>query len=51
MAKRVINTWADVLNRAVLGMEVMHAANAHNFPLTWPSAEATLWLWITPSCG
>ena len=30
---RVIPTWADVLNRANLGMEVMHERNAHNFPL------------------
>ena len=30
---RVINTWADILNRAGLGMEVMHERNAHNFPL------------------
>ena len=29
----VINTWADILNRAGLGMEVMHERNAHNFPL------------------
>ena len=28
---RVLNTWADVLNRAGLGMEVMHERNAHNF--------------------
>ena len=27
---RVINTWADILNRAGLGMEVMHERNAHN---------------------
>ena len=27
----VLNTWADVLNRAGLGMEVMHGRNAHNF--------------------
>jgi len=26
---------ADVLNRANLGMEVMHERNAHNFPLIW----------------
>jgi photosystem II P680 reaction center D1 protein len=26
-------TWADILNRADLGMEVMHERNAHNFPL------------------
>jgi photosystem II P680 reaction center D1 protein len=25
---RVVNTWADVLNRAGLGMEVMHERNA-----------------------
>jgi photosystem II P680 reaction center D1 protein len=30
---RTIPTWADVLNRADLGMEVMHERNAHNFPL------------------
>jgi hypothetical protein len=27
------NTWADIINRADLGMEVMHERNAHNFPL------------------
>jgi len=31
---RVLNTWADILNRAGLGMEVMHERNAHNFPLS-----------------
>ncbi|XBJ07572.1 hypothetical protein VPH35_013071 [Triticum aestivum] len=30
---RVINTWADIINRANLGMEVIHESNAHNFPL------------------
>ena len=30
---QVINTWADILNRADLGFEVMHERNAHNFPL------------------
>jgi len=28
-----MNSWADVVNRADLGMEVMHERNAHNFPL------------------
>jgi photosystem II P680 reaction center D1 protein len=37
---RVINTWADVINRANLGMEVMHERNAHNFPLDLASVEA-----------
>jgi photosystem II P680 reaction center D1 protein len=30
---RLINSWADIVNRADLGMEVMHERNAHNFPL------------------
>jgi photosystem II P680 reaction center D1 protein len=30
---RVVPTWADVLNRANLGFEVIHERNAHNFPL------------------
>ena len=30
---QLINSWADLVNRADLGMEVMHERNAHNFPL------------------
>ena len=37
---RVVNTWADIINRANLGMEVMHERNAHNFPLDLASVEA-----------
>jgi photosystem II P680 reaction center D1 protein len=37
---RVLPTWADVLNRANLGMEVMHERNAHNFPLDLASTSA-----------
>ena len=37
---RVINTWADVLNRQNLGMEVMHERNAHNFPLDLAATES-----------
>merc|ERR1712170_213906 len=36
---RVINTWADIINRADLGMEVMHERNAHNFPLDLAVSE------------
>jgi photosystem II P680 reaction center D1 protein len=36
---RVIGTWADVLNRAGIGMEVMHERNAHNFPLDLAAGE------------
>ncbi|MEQ9629289.1 MAG: hypothetical protein RLO02_14015, partial [Roseitalea porphyridii] len=38
---RVVNTWADVLNRANLGFEVMHERNAHNFPLDLAAGETT----------
>ncbi|KAF3622451.1 Photosystem II protein D1 [Capsicum annuum] len=37
---RVINTWVDIINRANLGMEVMHERNAHNFPLDLAVIEA-----------
>jgi photosystem II P680 reaction center D1 protein len=36
---RVLNTWADIINRANLGMEVMHERNAHNFPLDLASSN------------
>jgi photosystem II P680 reaction center D1 protein len=36
---RVLNSWADIINRANLGMEVMHE-HAHNFPLDLASVEA-----------
>ncbi len=29
----MIATWADLLNRANLGIEAMHERNAHQFPL------------------
>jgi len=29
----LILSWADIVNRADLGMELMHERNAHNFPL------------------
>jgi photosystem II P680 reaction center D1 protein len=48
---RVVNTWADVLNRAGLGMEVMHERNAHNFPLDLAAAEATPVALTAPSIG
>ena len=48
---RVVNTWADVLNRAGLGMEVMHERNAHNFPLDLAAAEATPVALTAPAIG
>ena len=38
---KVVPTWADVLNRANLGMEVMHERNAHNFPLDLAAVSST----------
>ena len=40
MAKSFLHG-GDVLNRANLGMEVMHERNAHNFPLDLASAETS----------
>jgi photosystem II P680 reaction center D1 protein len=47
----VLNTWADVLNRAGLGLEVMHERNAHNFPLDLAAAENTPVALTAPSIG
>ncbi|MBE9135403.1 photosystem II q(b) protein, partial [Tychonema sp. LEGE 07196] len=46
---RGINTWADVINRANLGMEVMHERNAHNFPLDLAAADTTPVAMVAPS--
>ena len=43
--------WGDVLNRANLGMEVMHERNAHNFPLDLASAETSEVALVAPSVG
>ena len=48
---KVVPTWADVLNRANLGMEVMHERNAHNFPLDLAAAEITEVALVAPAIG
>ena len=48
---RVIPTWADILNRAGLGLEVMHERNAHNFPLDLATAAATPVALTAPAIG
>ena len=48
---RVVNTWADILNRANLGFEVMHERNAHNFPLDLAAASSTPVALNTPTIG
>ena len=35
----VMNTWAYIINRVDLGMEVRHQRNAHNFPLDLAAGE------------
>jgi photosystem II P680 reaction center D1 protein len=47
----VINTWADVLTRAGLGIEVMHERNAHNFPLDLAAASTQEVALKAPSIG
>jgi len=47
----VLNTWADILNRAGLGMEVMHERNAHNFPLDLASSSSTPVALVAPTVG
>ena len=48
---RVVNTWADLLNRANLGLEAMHERNAHNFPLDLAAASATPVALTAPTIG
>lgn len=36
---RPINTWADIINRANIGIEVIHERNAHQFPLDLAADE------------
>ncbi|MEG4010529.1 photosystem II q(b) protein, partial [Microcoleus sp. Pol1B3] len=38
-----------VINRANLGMEVMHERNAHNFPLDLAASEVTPVALVAPS--
>ncbi|ULB48168.1 photosystem II q(b) protein, partial [Limnospira fusiformis KN01] len=39
------------INRANLGMEVMHERNAHNFPLDLASAESEPVALVAPQIG
>ena len=48
---QVIPTWADILNRANLGFEVLHERNAHNFPLDLAAADATPVALTAPTIG
>ena len=48
---RVINTWADILNRADLGLEVIHEKNSHQFPLDLATANTIPVALIAPAIG
>jgi photosystem II P680 reaction center D1 protein len=48
---RPIPTWADVLNRANLGFEVVHERNAHNFPLDLAATQFETVALRSPSIG
>ena len=48
---KIIPTWADVINRAKLGMDVMHKRNAQNFPLDLAATTATPVALTPPSIG
>ena len=50
-SQKVIPTWADILNRANLGFEVMHERNAHNFPLDLAAASTVEVALKAPSIG
>lgn len=38
---RVIRTDADLINRASMGLQVMHSVNAHHFPLNLATVDST----------
>jgi photosystem II P680 reaction center D1 protein len=48
---RPINTWADLLGRANLGIEVSHERNSHQFPLDLASASTTPVALTAPAIG
>jgi photosystem II P680 reaction center D1 protein len=47
----VVPTWADILNRAGLGLEVVHERNAHNFPLDLAATSTQEVALKAPSIG
>jgi photosystem II P680 reaction center D1 protein len=47
----VVPTWADILNRADLGLEVIHEKNSHQFPLDLASASKTPVALTAPAIG
>ena len=48
---RTIPTWADILNRANLGIEVIHEKNSHQFPLDLATTATTPVALTAPAIG
>jgi len=48
---RPIPTWADVLNRANLGLEVIHERNSHQFPLDLAFSSGSEVALVAPQIG
>ena len=48
---KVVPTWADILNRADLGLEVVHERNSHNFPLDLAQINSTEVALVAPQIG
>jgi photosystem II P680 reaction center D1 protein len=48
---RPVPTWADILNRANLGFEVIHERNSHGFPLDLAAAESLPVALTAPTIG
>ncbi len=44
-----VATWADIMNRANMGIEVIHERNAHNFPLDLAAGEAQPIAFVAPT--
>jgi len=45
----IVPSWADVINRANLGIEVMHERNVHNFPLDLAALDITPVMMTAPA--
>lgn len=48
---RTIPSWADVLNRASLGIETVHEKNSHQFPLDLAKSSSYEVALVTPQIG
>jgi photosystem II P680 reaction center D1 protein len=47
----VIPSWAEVINRAILGMDVMYERNVHNFAFDRAAADVASMVLTAPLIG